>query len=217
MKRVSVLFVLMTCSLLLLLGACKDSPAPWKKRISLYQKISSSQKKGGMHPKLSKKERALLSKKFAWVKWGNPKRSFYVARRWIHMGSIRCALCHLPRLPKRLLDKIKSSHPKVTMKHGPKGFHQCKTCHDYDKMDVLRTPTGKVVSFDQSYLICSTCHVKKSRDWAGGAHGKRLKTWRGVRTIQSCTGCHNPHAPKLGKTLPKMYGQSKKNAGKEKK
>ena len=217
MQKVSILLVFTSFSLVLLLGACKDSPAPWKKRISLYRKIKNYRKKEGTTIKISKKEHSLFSKKFDWVEWQSPKRSFYVAKRWMYMGSIRCALCHLPRLPKRLLIKINKSHSKVTMQHGPKGFHQCKTCHDPDKMNTLRTPTGKVVSFDQSYLICATCHVQQARDWAGGAHGKRLKTWRGVRAIQSCTACHNPHAPKLGKTLPKMYELSQNNARKEKK
>ena len=51
------------------------------------------------------------------------------------------------------------------------------------------------VPLNESYRLCAQCHFIQVEAWSGGAHGKRLDTWRGPRVVMNCTDCHNPHDP----------------------
>ena len=49
-------------------------------------------------------------------------------------------------------------------------------------------------------MLCSQCHVKQARDWAFGAHGKRVGSWQGERQVYNCTVCHYQHHPAIEAT-----------------
>ena len=69
-------------------------------------------------------------------------------------------------------------------------------------MESLRTLNGQAVAFDHAYQVCAQCHSSQAKDWAGGAHGKRLGGWAPPRVVASCTACHDPHRPALDKRWP---------------
>ncbi len=108
-----------------------------------------------------------------------------------------CGNCHqwaesdpTPRL-------LKEPHNNFALQHGlhGKGQFWCFTCHDLEGDGGLRTLEGETLGFDQAYVLCSQCHVQEGRDWAFGAHGKRIGSWRGERQVLNCTACHYQHRP----------------------
>ena len=85
--------------------------------------------------------------------------------------------------------------------HGGNRFW-CLTCHAGDRIEYLRTPDNEKVDFEQSYLICGSCHADRQRDWYFGAHGKRVTGWQEERVIYACTHCHDPHKPAVKPRAP---------------
>lgn len=109
-----------------------------------------------------------------------------------------CGNCHQwvkSNLTPRKLDN--TPHDNFELKHGlhGKGQFWCFTCHNSDGTGALKTLDGEPVDFKDAYIICSQCHVKQARDWAFGAHGKRLSNWQGKRQVFNCTVCHYQHSP----------------------
>ncbi|MDJ0739085.1 MAG: hypothetical protein QNJ91_05170 [Gammaproteobacteria bacterium] len=110
-----------------------------------------------------------------------------------------CANCHQwatsnPE-PRRLL----TPHDNFELQHGlhGKGGFWCFTCHDVDNNFSLKTLEGEPVEFAHAYVVCSQCHAQQARDWAHGAHGKRVGNWQGRRQVFNCTACHYQHRPAL--------------------
>ena len=129
-----------------------------------------------------------------------------------------CSQCHDPEKPGRItmppgvpLD-ARGAHWQVTTAHGSAPL-ACASCHAPEDPARLRVPTvvaalseddpsEAVWALEHSYRVCGTCHFSQLRDWAGGAHGKRLAGWGGPRVVAPCTACHDPHAPGLPVRLP---------------
>lgn len=110
---------------------------------------------------------------------------------------IPCGNCHqwaqsdlTPRI-------LKEPHNNFVLQHGlhGKGQFWCFTCHHLEGQGGLRTLEGEKLDFDQAYLLCSQCHVQEARDWASGAHGKRVGNWNEEREVLNCTACHYQHRP----------------------
>ena len=80
--------------------------------------------------------------------------------------------------------------------HG-RGQFWCFTCHDLEGNGGLKTLEGEPLAFSEAYFLCSQCHVDQARDWAYGAHGKRVGTWQGERVVYNCTACHYQHNPAI--------------------
>lgn len=78
----------------------------------------------------------------------------------------------------------------------------CLDCHDATKRDFLRTASGNLLDFKESYKLCGQCHGDKLRDWKVGVHGKRTGEWNGEKQYLLCVHCHNPHSPKFKKIHP---------------
>jgi hypothetical protein len=102
----------------------------------------------------------------------------------------------------RLLDE---PHDNFRLKHGlhGKGKFWCFTCHFLEGDGGLRTLEGDRLPFDQAYIVCSQCHSQEARDWAFGAHGKRIDNWQGPRRILNCTVCHYQHTPAIDPRAPR--------------
>lgn len=100
--------------------------------------------------------------------------------------------------------KLQEPHDNFQLSHGLEGKQQiwCFTCHDLKGKGGLRTLEGERLEFSESYVLCSQCHAAEARDWAFGAHGKRVSGWREERTIYTCTACHYQHAPELDPRRP---------------
>lgn len=123
--------------------------------------------------------------------------AFSVVARSDEIVQYPCRLCHDQPLEPRAGGDVSErwAHQDVQLGHAASTGMTCATCHDHAAMDRLVLPGGERVSFDHAYRVCAQCHHREVRDWAGGAHGKRIGGWRGERVVLSCTGCHDPHDP----------------------
>ncbi len=111
-----------------------------------------------------------------------------------------CATCHQgtrvtvrPDEPRH--DNIRPEHPRFA--EGA-----CATCHVSSSVERLALAGGETATLDHAYRLCAQCHFSQARDWAAGAHGKRLVAWGARRVVMSCTECHDPHRPGLEPRLP---------------
>ena len=130
---------------------------------------------------------------------------FFVQQRHPEIGQFPCSRCHTGPASvdaEKALAHAKSMHVDIQLEHAPDEAMNCASCHQPENPGQLRTLNGDLVSIDHAYQVCSQCHFEQARDWAGGAHGKRLAGWKGKRVIQSCTGCHDPHKPGFEARLP---------------
>ena len=130
---------------------------------------------------------------------------FYVASRTPKIERYPCGKCHdqpLAKLVERSASEGKKAHWSITLQHASAATMACKTCRGEDKMESLATWNGEPVHMNHSYQICGQCHSKQLKDWAGGAHGKRLGGWAPPRVVNNCASCHNPHRPALESRLP---------------
>ena len=131
---------------------------------------------------------------------------FFVKERHQSIGQFPCSSCHagidsIQRSP-AASPSYRRMHVDIDLIHAPSDSMNCTTCHAGDDPGQLQKLNGDRVSIDHAYQVCTQCHYEQARDWAGGAHGKRLGGWRGKRVVNSCTECHNPHRPKFEQRLP---------------
>lgn len=135
---------------------------------------------------------------------------FHVAQRTTAMEKFPCMKCHtkpLAQLQREQQGK-KAAHWEVKLEHATPEVMDCATCHLEADLDSLATLKKAKVHMDHAYQVCAQCHQQEAKDWAGGAHGKRLGGWAPPRVVSSCVACHNPHKPKLEQRLPVMAGRS---------
>ena len=119
-------------------------------------------------------------------------------------GMYPCSDCHdgidlEPNPTERILVE---EHDGIELDHG-EGRFWCVACHNVQDRDQLTNIKGEALGFNQAYMLCGQCHFQQLRDFQGGAHGKRLFSWSGPRTLAQCTECHNPHQPAIKKREPK--------------
>ena len=92
-------------------------------------------------------------------------------------------------------------HTNIKLDHGPRE-QWCYDCHNPTDRDKLRLAGGRLVPFEQSYLLCGQCHGEKLRDWRLGVHGRRTGCWNGQREYLLCVSCHNQHSPHFAPIVP---------------
>jgi hypothetical protein len=109
-----------------------------------------------------------------------------------------CSSCHAWRKVNATPRKLERPHNNFELKHSlhGKGVFWCFTCHDLENPQGLKDLEGNHLSSQESYLLCSQCHSRQAKDWAFGAHGKRLGSWNGQRKSLDCAACHYQHSPK---------------------
>jgi hypothetical protein len=112
-----------------------------------------------------------------------------------------CSRCHEEGDTDPEPRRLRTRHVRE-IDHGSHRFW-CMTCHDSENMDFLRSSRNEKLDFDQSYLICGSCHANRQRDWYFGGHGKRVSGWQGERVILTCTQCHDPHVPAMKPRKPR--------------
>ncbi len=118
-----------------------------------------------------------------------------------------CSSCHEAPLGDTATSDVEPEpHWDITLDHASADVMTCTTCHTSDNLDTLHTLTDTTVEFDNSYQVCAQCHSSQFTDWTGGAHGKRIEGWAEPRVIETCVGCHNPHAPGWDKRWPAVTG-----------
>ncbi len=118
-----------------------------------------------------------------------------------------CSSCHAWRKINATPRPLEKPHNNFELKHSlhGKGEFWCYTCHDLDNPEGLKDLQGNHLVPQESYLLCSQCHSGQAKDWAFGAHGKRIGGWKGDRASLNCAACHYQHAPAL-KTREPMSG-----------
>lgn len=107
-------------------------------------------------------------------------------------GIFPCSQCHqgmpVNRKPRKL-----EMHDNIELHHMPDGW--CFNCHNPDNRDTLRLASGRIIKFEESYLLCGQCHGPVFNDWKVGVHGKRTGMWNGEKQYLLCVNCHSPHDP----------------------
>jgi len=117
---------------------------------------------------------------------------FTVKSRKHRFDFVPCDDCHEgAEVNPDVLEMMTDLHA-MEIRHGNADL-LCTNCHMLEKGGSLHTLSGKKVDMDESYRVCAQCHSGEFRDWQFGAHGKRMKRWRGGREVLNCTGCHDPH------------------------
>jgi hypothetical protein len=116
-------------------------------------------------------------------------------------GMFPCMECHseMEVNPERRM--LEEFHDEIVLEHD-KDNRWCLDCHDAENRDMLRQASGKLIPFENSYLLCGQCHGPKIRDWRAGVHGKRTGFWNGEKRYLLCVHCHNPHAPRFESMKP---------------
>jgi hypothetical protein len=133
--------------------------------------------------------------------------NFETAARTTQMERFPCARCHdRPAAQMKVAAQgRRAAHWEIELKHAPDGVMSCESCHNVNtETDSLHTLRGNAIAFDHSYQLCAQCHSQQVADWTGGAHGKRLGGWAPPRVVQNCTGCHDPHSPRLQSRWPSV-------------
>jgi formate-dependent nitrite reductase cytochrome c552 subunit len=121
-------------------------------------------------------------------------------------AGVACMTCHSTRTP-----NLKNGIAGVV----PKDFHQglayahggqsCLSCHHADDYGSLRLADGRKAAFSEAQLLCAQCHGPQTRDYLHGSHGGMNGYWdktKGARTRNTCTDCHDPHAPAYPQWTP---------------
>lgn len=115
-------------------------------------------------------------------------------------GIFPCMQCHegMPANPER---RKLEMHSEIELHHDEE-HRWCLDCHDANDRDHLRTASGVLVPFTESYRLCGQCHGTQYRDWRVGIHGKRTGYWDGSKRYLLCVHCHNPHSPRFAALKP---------------
>jgi hypothetical protein len=101
---------------------------------------------------------------------------------------------------------LPEEHNDLVMQHGRQNRNDnCFNCHDPNNLDKLKTKDGRLLTWEQSTLLCACCHGPTYRDWEIGIHGRTSGFWErsfGPAARLECASCHHPHAPEFGALPP---------------
>ena len=117
---------------------------------------------------------------------------------------VACSVCHSTRPPNLNASaaKLDEFHQGLKVAHGQVS---CLACHDQRNYDRLHLADGKPVAFPDVMTLCGQCHGPQLRDYQHGAHGGMRGYWdlqRGGRIRNTCSDCHDPHAPAYPQVQP---------------
>lgn len=102
-----------------------------------------------------------------------------------------CSDCHEDEVTNYKVRELTEEHEnRAEFSHGTTW---CLDCHDAMDRDSLHLANGALVSFDETWKLCTQCHGTKLSDWRAGVHGKRTGYWQGPQEYWSCVACHDPH------------------------
>lgn len=130
-----------------------------------------------------------------------PSGTVAVDARQPLLPTFPCSRCHAGRAADTRERKLTEFHTQKVLHHGTLGGW-CYRCHTKEDIDRLHLADGTLVSFDQAYELCGSCHGDKLRDWKAGIHGLTTGWWLGPRARRSCPACHDPHDPRFPLMTP---------------
>jgi hypothetical protein len=128
-----------------------------------------------------------------------PKKQFLVPPPPFSPGIFPCSQCH-QGMPPNSTPRRLEMHQEINLKHMPGGW--CFDCHNPDNRDRLRLTSGRLISFEESYILCGQCHGTILREWKAGLHGKRTGKWNEEKQYLLCVHCHWPHEPAFRQIQP---------------
>lgn len=119
-----------------------------------------------------------------------------------HQGreaGVACMTCHATREPdhEHGLGGLVPDEFHQGLKYAHAGM-SCVSCHNADDYDALRLADGRRLAFAEAQQLCAQCHGPQTRDYRAGSHGGMTGYWdktKGPRIRNTCTDCHDPHAP----------------------
>lgn len=124
---------------------------------------------------------------------GEELNKFFVPPPPFTPGIFPCSQCHKDMPVNRQPRRLELMHQEIKLRHMPGGW--CFDCHNPDDRDRLRLANGRLVAFEESYILCGQCHGTILREWKAGLHGKRTGYWNGEKQYLLCVHCHWPHDP----------------------
>jgi hypothetical protein len=118
---------------------------------------------------------------------------------------IACSTCHATRtadLSAASAADLTDFHQGLEYRHG--GL-SCLSCHNAANYDALRRADGTALAYPDTMQLCAQCHGPQSRDYRDGSHGGMTGHWdlpSGPRERNTCTDCHDAHAPAYRRVQP---------------
>jgi len=116
-----------------------------------------------------------------------------------------CTTCHATRQPNRQTNAGNQLEDFHTGLHTNHGGLACVACHNTDNYGTLKLADGQELSFTHQIRLCAQCHGPQHRDYVNGSHGGMNGYWdlaRGGRSRNTCTDCHDAHAPQFPTVAP---------------
>lgn len=116
-----------------------------------------------------------------------------------------CTTCHATRPPNRQTRDGRQLQDFHTGLHTDHGGLSCLSCHNAQDYGTLSKADGTPITFQKQRQLCAQCHGPQHRDYVNGTHGGMTGYWdltRGGRTRNTCTDCHDPHAPQYPTVSP---------------
>ena len=121
--------------------------------------------------------------------------------------TVACMTCHATRTPNlanHATADLDLFHQGLQVEHGA---NTCLSCHNPQDYGSLHLANGTRVEFVDVVTLCTQCHGPQWRDFQHGAHGGMNGYWdlnRGPRERNTCTSCHDPHAPHFRGAQPAL-------------
>jgi len=128
----------------------------------------------------------------------NPTVEVGLWEEWMPPNQMACRICHQVTAEEETpawASELRNFHTDVRVDHGEL---TCGACHDSDDQAELALPGGEQIGFEHAITLCSQCHSEERADFDLGLHGGMTGHWdrtRGPQWRQTCTDCHDSHAP----------------------
>ena len=110
-----------------------------------------------------------------------------------------CSNCHQWVVSNPQPRKLNNPHNNFELQHGlhGKGGFWCFTCHDVKNNGSVEDTGRRNGRLQPRLRRVWPVPYQQARDWANGAHGKRVGNWQGKRQVLNCTACHYQHRPTI--------------------
>jgi hypothetical protein len=116
-------------------------------------------------------------------------------------GVFPCSQCHWEDEEVDMTRRPLEHHEEIVFEHDAEN-RWCFSCHNPQQRDRLHLADGRLIPFEESYLLCGQCHGPQLRHWRAGDHGKRTGLWSGQKEYLLCAHCHDPHSPHIKPVEP---------------